>query len=229
MNTQLFRPLLGALIGMIGCSISNAGMIVSDFNDGTMQGWTKRQPFGGTLVNPVSGGNGGGYLLATDNQPGGGNLFAVAPSKFLGDLTEFQGISWDEFVFVRGAGGSRTVRSTRLLISGGPTGTSYAIVEDALGPIGQWRSRSVDFLESNFQRTTKFGSGSDAFENVLRDVKLLAFELDTSTLANGGPESGIDNVTLVATPVPEPSTGWAFLAGAIGTTFLLKRRRERPE
>ena len=66
--------------------------LISDFNNGTMQGWSEGDPFsngsfGGALSVINSGGNLGGYLHATDDVAGGGSLAALAPALLSGDLT----------------------------------------------------------------------------------------------------------------------------------------------
>ena len=68
-----------------------------NFDDGTLQGWTKEEPFNGSLlVAPV--GNPGHAMAATDTAAAGGGLFARAPERFSGDLSNLVEISWDVFV-----------------------------------------------------------------------------------------------------------------------------------
>ena len=79
-----------------------ASTLVSDFDDGTLQGWVMGDPqgfgFQGTLFNDPSGGNPGGRMVATDTLQGGGGLWALAPSTISGDLSLFEGLQWDEFL-----------------------------------------------------------------------------------------------------------------------------------
>lgn len=209
-----------AITVAVSCNLQ-AAPIVSDFDDGTRQGWTEKLPFGGTLTNPGSGGNPGGFLFATDNVPGGGGLWAVAPSSFLGDLSGFAGLQWDELVYVRGAGGSRTVESTELFITGASS-TTYRLADRSPTIIGDWHTRFIAFNPSSFI----LSSGSDSFDDVIRSVTELAIEMDTSTLANGGPESGIDNVQLV---VPEPTSMTLFGLTALGFGVGFRHRRNNGE
>lgn len=197
-----------------------AEQILSDFDDGTLQGWTARLPFAGTLSNPGVDGNPGGFLFVTDTVPLGGGLFADAPAPYTGDLSGFVGLRWDEFVYVRGAGGSRTEVPTELFITGGQNSTTFRLANNPLTLIGQWHTRFVEFDAVNFSVL----SGTDSFSSVISNVTSLAMEMDTSTLANGGPESGIDNVLLV-NAVPEPSSIVVLSVGAIG--MLAFRRRKQ--
>lgn len=71
---------------------------ISDFDDGTVQGWMIADPAYGYVDNPGTGGSPGGYLRAVDTQ-GGGGVAAFAPAQFLGDLTSYSGIEYDAFVF----------------------------------------------------------------------------------------------------------------------------------
>ena len=63
---------------------SRAATVASDFDDGTMDGWSKDPGGDGTLSNPLTGGNPNGYLACYDPAHGV-NTWAAAPSKFLGD------------------------------------------------------------------------------------------------------------------------------------------------
>ena len=75
---------------------------MSDFDDGTLQGWTMGTPFwnpqyNGTLsVSNI--GNPGFSMMATDTVGFGGGLWAQAPVTFTGNLTNFVGLSWDEYL-----------------------------------------------------------------------------------------------------------------------------------
>jgi len=101
------RRYINGLLFIAAVSTSSAyAEIISDFNSGTVQGWTESNPlqggsFGGSLFAPSTGGNPGGYLLATDSVSGGGSLAARAPAPLSGDLTVFQEVSWDVLSFLR--------------------------------------------------------------------------------------------------------------------------------
>ncbi len=197
------------------------GDFVFDFDDGTFQGWTKKGQFLGSLSNPGVNGNPGGFLLAEDEAAGGGGLAVSAPSPFTGNLARFNGIRWDEYVYVRGAGGSRVVRPTNIFIQGGTNGSIYGLADNPLTQIGVWKTRFVGFDPSSFALV----QGIDQFDDVITSVSEVWFELDTSTLASG-PESGIDNIRLVA--VPEPSSilmVGSCLAFALGRHHRCVRKR----
>jgi len=67
-------------------------IVMSDFHDGTLQGWNPKLPFNGNLFADPAAGNPGGAMVATDTVGGVGGLLASAPAPFLGDLTSFAGI-----------------------------------------------------------------------------------------------------------------------------------------
>lgn len=193
---------------------------VYDFDDGTLQGFSKRGVFNGTLTNPGSGGNPGGFLKVEDTQAGGGGLQISAPASFHGNLTAFKGIQWDEYLYVRGAGGSRVVSGTDLIIVGGANNSVYRLASNPPTLLGEWHTRFVEFDSAVFRLV----SGTDTFNEVLESVSDFAFEMDTSSLSSG-PESGIDNVGLVAVPEPA-SVVLVSLASCIGGVSYLRRMRQ---
>jgi len=59
---------------------------VSDWDDGTAQGWILGADSRGTYELRTSGGNPGGYIAFTDGE-GAGNPGLFAPAAFLGDYS----------------------------------------------------------------------------------------------------------------------------------------------
>ena len=204
---------------LVGISSSaQAFILVSDFDDGTLQGWSKEPVFNGNLFNDPTGGNPNGFMVATDTVGGGGPLLAHAPSIFTGDLSIYDGFQWDEFIYNNGTatnGGT----SARLR---GIDGTVYESSR-ALGPVAQWHTKDIFFDDAS---DWTLRSGSSSFFDVVSNVDALLFSLDTSILANGNRESGIDNIGLLdrvnSNAVPEPST-MALLG--IGIVGVLCRKR----
>jgi hypothetical protein len=197
------------------CSAAADGPL-ADFEDGTPQGWTMSMPSVGTLtVN--SGGNPGFCLAATDGMPDGAPLLARAPGAFVGDLTGFDSIQWDEFVLDYG---SNTVQATWVLLRG-PNGTLWASF-NALEVVGSWNSRSVPFVESAWIHV----SGSESFSVVLANVEALFLSMDTAYLDEIALESEVDNVALIPaapTPVPEPPEVRTPTWGRVKTVFAARR------
>jgi len=79
---------IASLLLLFTASDALANTVVSDFDDGTLDGWVKDPDGDGTLSNPLSGGNPDGYLSCYDPAQGV-NTWAAAPSKFLGDWSAY--------------------------------------------------------------------------------------------------------------------------------------------
>ncbi len=184
----------------------------TDFEDGTSQGWSMPPPSIG-LLSVLEGGNPGFCLAATDAQPDGAPLLARAPTPFVGDLTGFEAIQWDEFVLDYG---SATVLPTSILLLG-PAGTIWSS-SGALETVGSWNMRVVPFVETSWVHR----SGSGSFADVLANVEALFISMDTSYLDHSALESMVDNVTLIpseATPAPGmTSSSWGRVKSAFVTT-----------
>lgn len=199
---------------------TQAGLI-SDFNDGTMQGWSEGDPFnlgsfGGALTVINSGGNTGGYLRATDSVAGGGSLAALAPSMLSGDLTLLGGLSWDVLL------PSQATGSTDVLLES-VNGTFYRSDFTLLSsqPLNTWFTKSVDFgSDVGWQL---LGSGTESFGSVVSNAKALYLELDATVCCTI--EAGIDNIRTVGS-VPEPSIIALFGAGLAGLGVARRRRRQ---
>ncbi len=166
----------------------------SDFEDGTSQGWTMPPPSIG-ILSVVSGGNPGFCLAATDGLPNGAPLLARAPASFVGDLTGFDAIQWDEFVLDYG---SDTVLPTSILLrsSAGAIWTSSG----ALVGVGSWNMRFAPFVETSWIHR----AGSESFADVLANVEALFISMDTSYLELSALESMVDNVVLIPGKTPGP-------------------------
>ena len=102
-TTWLSAVFLVMCLGIWRPTSAQAFILVSDFDDGTLQGWTKEPVFNGNLFNSPTGGNPNGFMVATDTVAGGGALLAHAPSIFTGDLSIYDGFQWDEFVYNNGS------------------------------------------------------------------------------------------------------------------------------
>ena len=165
--------------------------VISDFDDGSLAGWTKLDPFGGTLQNPGDGGNPGGYLEVADEVSGGGWLAVIAPSEFNGDLSVFSGISWDEYIWPN----TPAPNCCTFSIIEASDGTRYCAKDRSPKPEGAWQQRFIPFDDSSW--TLSGTTGTQGFEDVLKDVATLMINMDVSQCSFRR-ESGIDNVTLLA-------------------------------
>ena len=190
--------------------------VVSTFDGTDLDGWSASPAIGFTLTNPGSGGNTGGsndgYAQLTDTSPGGSGGLAVAPLKFLGNLTGYASISWDAWL----PAGMFTNEQVSLLVSSNLTEWVYTPPE-SLNP-GVWESRTV-MLDGGFGWSRTLGS--EPFAQVLASVTTLAFDLEVSSLT--GLEAGLDNVRL--NPVPVPAALWLFGSGLLGLIGIARRRQ----
>jgi hypothetical protein len=222
MKTVSFRILFLLVLSLGMVPAAHAFVLVSDFNDGTLQGWTAEPPFNGTLTVQNTGGNPGGFALTTDTVAAGGGLLARAPAPLTGDLSIYDGLQWDEFVYDNG---DTTTVGTSVILQGSD-GTQYQS-DRTLGPVGSWNTKSISFLSSS-DWILKSGTGSASFDDVVSDLNGLFLSLDTSTSGHGNKESGIDNVVLLDRPttggvVPEPATMSLLGIGILGA-FSRKRK-----
>ena len=220
MKGRNFYQVMIAALAWLLIATNAHGSLISDFDDGTMQGWSEGDPFnlgsfGGALSIINSGGNPGGYLRATDSVGGGGSLAALAPSVLSGDLTLLGGISWDVLL------PSQATGSTDILLEG-MNGTFYRSDFTLLStqPVNAWFTKSVSFgseLDWNLL------IGTETFLSVVTNVKALYIEMDATVCC--AIEAGIDNVRTL-NPVPIPAAAWLFGTALIGLVGFSKRRKE---
>ena len=167
---------------------------LSDFDDGTLQGWSPVEPFGGELQISRTGGNPGGFIFAIDSVAGGGGLAVEAPAEFTGDLAPFAGVQWDEFLF---PSMPAPILGTFVVLRGA-NGTVYETSRDP-GPAGIWRTKEALFDDPEAWTLT---SGSAPLAEVRQNLASLRISMDVST--GGEPrESGVDNIKLLPELEPE--------------------------
>ena len=206
-------------------TIDASTTVTSNFDDGTLQGWTKGTPFfnpqfGGSLqVSSI--GNPGSSMVATDSVGGGGGLFAQAPVAFTGDLSSFSGISWDEYLPSNSIG-----RTSISLLGANNTVYSGTTADQNNVTVNSWVSRFISFDEAS--GNWSLSTGSDSFEELIGNVNGLYIQMDVTTSDfDPLPEAIVDNISLA--PVPIPSTFILFGSGVIGFMSYNKRRRKQVE
>jgi hypothetical protein len=190
----MFHRTAWIILGVFACTghsigYGDSGNLISDFDDG-FQGWSKVEPFGGTLLIAGSGGNPGGFLTATDTA-WGGNLFARHPMVFNFDANDV--IVWDEYLYGN-LPPQDSIGPGTLAVLFGADGTIFHQIEELLSysPTDTWTTREV-ILDSpgDWYRMT----GTASFSEVLQNARI-GFSMDISTRSTGVRESGIDNIRL---------------------------------
>ncbi len=186
-------------------------VFISDFDDGTLQGWTKVEPFGGDLFATTGGGNPGGFMVATDTGFGG-EMYARYPTVFTLQTSDV--IVWDEFLY-GGVQPPDQYGNPTLAHLFGEDGTIWRHIA-AMGPVDAWTTQQAPLNSGDWTRV----SGTASFPDVLQSTRI-GFSVDISTRSNGSRESGIDNVRII----PEPSTLVLLAMGAVGLLAYAWRRR----
>ena len=198
---SLGLTLVCTMVGQAKCSP------ISDFDDGTVQGWMIADPDCGYVDNPGTGGNPGGFLRAVDTE-GGGGVAAFAPAEFLGDLSSYSAIEYDAYVYDHVP---PPIHGVRVSLTGAD-GTKYKY-DPSDWSIGVWEHFALPFNSPLWELVT----GDAPLTDVLQDVTVMVVNMECSTKVSV--ESGIDNFRLV----PEPSTAVLLAAAS-----LLALRRRRP-
>lgn len=189
------------------------------------------------MVHESSGGNLGGYARLTDaiEEPAS---FALAPGKFLGDLSGFIGgtFSFDHKIFDDGTPNSGIAPYSIIITSGDPADLNSLIWTAPAPPdppgTTDWVEFDIPINEQNFgllQDTPLsvidpslpnltpafFGlMGTLNFQQILMNVSsiLVAFELVDNDGFQNQEWAGIDNVEIV----PEPNTAALLALGLLG-------------
>jgi len=209
MNNDLYRSIEMAItLLFLLVWPSFAETIVSDFEDNTTQGWTLLDPVYTDFYIETDGSE--HWLVGIDPVGGHGGPVIVAPSEFLGNLTAYEGIAFDEYIFFRGH--SDMLRGSLMVKLFGSDGTFYELKDITYGPFNTWHNHYIPFVESYWKPL----NGTLPFEQVLQNVVQIQIMLECST--SGVDEAKIDNITLV----PEPSSICLLTLGGLA---LIRKRK----
>lgn len=212
---------LWAAILTLVCVISqqlNAD-IISNFDDGTLQGWVNLATTDFSVINPGVGGNPGGFLAASD-LIGGANDPAIlrAPIDYTGDLTQYAEVSFDALAL----DGADPAFVNAVIIESS-NGTFWAFRPTFSNLFNAWSSYSVPINGGTgwFLSGLNNGPGPfDSFADTVSNVANFYMTIGGNPTITEGFENGLDNISLV---VPEPS-GVSLLV-VCGTLALRRRRR----
>ncbi len=168
-------------------SLAGLGIAGSTFATGA-QGWTiaDNGP-GGVPVFQPTGGNGGGWLQFDDRT--GGKMAAVAPPKFLGDLTRYDGgeLSFDART-VDARGGSAHTCFGGIAITGSGRTVRADVAEGHTVPGAPWTTYRARLTAE------VFGTDTDTWRSILAGVTGIAITVEA--YAGSNETMGLDNVVL---------------------------------
>lgn len=182
--------------------------VLSTF-DTDLEGWT------GTNVNlahAAAGGNPGGFMRATD--PDALTMQCRAPVAFMGDLSSYDGgtISFDA-IELGGAFVDIPIFGN-ITISDGVNTAALDIA--AGGPVASWTPYSGAF------DATTWGVAPATWSTLIANVTSMTLDLEYNSVV-GGDDVGIDNFSLRAAPIPQPTS---LVLGIVGVCGAAMRRRK---
>jgi hypothetical protein len=216
---DLFPVLLLTIVAIHANTRVHAGIVAYSGFDGNLEGWTSNTP--SEVSWKMTGGNPGGYAQFVDGSSG--ESFFLAPSSFLGDLRILDGsgtLSYDlRLVQLGGFNSGMVPHEVRLIGPGGQANWIGEIPTEGLN----WNHLIIPVQENSWNVV------SGSWDQLLANVTSLRIRAEHFNNFLGQPNREtftIDNVTLTANPVPEPSALVSFMiAGAVGAAFRMRRRR----
>jgi hypothetical protein len=190
---------MGAIFAALG---ANAATISSDFAT-DLDGWTISGG-SGALSYSATGGNPGGYLFV-DNAEGATIVRAIAPAKFLGDLSAFDGgtLSFDGNLLTKGSVPFYApYGQVRISTTSGTPATLDLVPADPT--VGVWTSYGVTLDAATWGQTPA------RWAQILANVTEIAIVLEG---VSGFETNGFDNFAI--TSVPEASPAALALIAAV--------------
>jgi hypothetical protein len=208
---SLRKRLLAAVVALVAAPA--AAVTISSTFDTDLDGWTISAT-SGTLSHQASGGNPGGFLFV-DNAEGAVIVRAIAPAKFLGDLSAFNGgsLAFDGNLLTKG---SIPFYSPYGQVRISTTGGTPATLDLAPGDpaIGVWTSYGVSLDAATWGQTPQ------RWAEILSNVTEIAIVLEA---VSGFETNGFDNFSI--TSVPEPGAAVLLAFGALAGRARARLRR----
>lgn len=172
-------------------AVGQGTVLISNFEDGTLQGWNLDSSAGYLTVS-APGSDGHGSALDIFRTPDWVDLMVRIPVS--GDLSSYSGIVWDEFVPDHG---TLAAYGPGLYVIG-TDGTFFGFAPrpQVLGVDG-WSTRFLPFESAHYYPWR----GAASFDEVIRNVDSIFISGGTGLVGSQPLQLRIDNVYLV----PEPS------------------------
>jgi len=216
---------------VISSSAFASPIVISDFQDGTTQGWIWSGASTSVIADSGPSGTGDYSLLAPVNP----SVYKLNPqnsaSEFTGDYSTL-GVANITFDAMNPATNDDDLELYAVLYSGDPLGTvpfpeRWASLEAAVIPNdGVWRTYSISLLETDMLSVLGSNNYATQFSNVgmisLRH-QLAANQSGGSALSSANNSVFLDNIAL--TPVPVPAAVWLFGSGLLGLVSVARRKK----
>ena len=209
--TLLSLRCAAALLPVLWLSSLARADVISDF-DVDADGWI----LGSDVVTQPALGNPGGYLLfdrSAFSAPGDDEI--LAPGKFLGDWSAYDRLSFDFTVLSTGI----ATQPRRIEISG--TGGSATWEGPNFNGTQVWTNVEALLVEADWTLTS--GTWGSLLADV-NELKIILSDHDPSVNIFFE-KTGIDNIALISTAIPEPSAALMTLCFAAGLTRRRSRRK----
>ncbi len=208
--------LLFTLITIFSLPLLKADLIVgllNDFEDGTQQNWT---PPKNNTTNTAGGPTGSTRFLSISPAP----RISAFTAAFAGTISsDVNNISVD---MMRPSG--EGVLEIRMALTGQTNSDRWtSTVANTVVDDGVWRNYVFSILESDLTRVL----GTDTYSNLTSNLSRFLFRFDSGTPdsqgENGTGTLGIDNVTVNAVAVPEPSHYALIFALVIAVKLAIRK------
>jgi len=207
-----------ALSAALACASAGALTISSDFS-ASDEGWTANNAW--SIEHRGDDGNPGGFLVV-DNVDASAFASIVAPGKFLGDLSAFNGgsIAFDGKTISRNGPDWNPIGGCAnygcLMLQGAGIIRTRDLAPGVPGT-DAWSTYSAP-LTADY-----WGIGEADWVRLLSRLSYIQLSIEG---VFGAEVQGIDNFRIMSAPIPEPATH-ALLAVGLSVVFWARRRRRR--